>query len=212
MHAILIALLVASAPDSARGDTLAWALRPAATIAPQGDGRGQVLEPSGVAVDAFGRIVVADAAVHRLQRFDADGRWMGESGSLGSDAGQLRRPESVAMLGALTVAVLDRENRRVESYDVFGHRLGTIVDLQSATLTDQTGRIEPIALTADRGGALYVADGDRDRVLVFDATGTLLRTIGGFGARPGSFRGLAGLAARGARCVSSTAAAARSRR
>jgi DNA-binding beta-propeller fold protein YncE len=189
-----------SAPTPAPGrdsvlvaDSLAWRLVPMAVIAPSGDGRGQVIEASGVVADAFGRVVITDAALHRLQRFDAAGRWLGESGSLGSDPGQFRRPGPVVMLGALSVAVLDRENRRVESYDLFGRRLGTVVDLSDAALVDRIGRIEPLTLAADRGGALYVADSERDRVIAFDFSGRYLRTIGGFGARPGSFRGLGGL-------------------
>lgn len=178
-------------------DTLAtlWRLEVAGTLAPHGEGRGQVLEPSGVVADAFGRVVVADAALHRVQRFAPDGRVLGEAGTLGSEPGQLRQPGSVVMLGTLTVAVLDRENRRVESYDSFGRRLGTVVDLQAASLTDAAGRVEPVAMTADRGGALYVADAERDRILAFDFSGRFLRAIGGLGTRPGSFRGLSGLAA-----------------
>ena len=185
----------AARPDSiVAADSLAWRLVPAAVVASSGDGRGQVVEPSGVVADAFGRLVITDAALHRLQRFDPAGRWLGTSGSLGSDPGQLRRPGAVVMLGALAVAVLDRENRRIESYDLFGRRLGTIVDLNDETLLDRVGRIEPVTLAADRGGALYLADSERDRVLAFDFAGQYLRTIGGFGARPGSFRGLGGLA------------------
>jgi sugar lactone lactonase YvrE len=56
------------------------------------------------------------------------------------------------------------------------------------------GRVDPVTMAADKGGALFVADADRDRVLAFDVSGTYRRTIGGFGARPGSFRGLSGLA------------------
>ena len=179
--------------DSSVVSSLPGVLRASAVVVTRGDGRGQALEPAGVAVDAFGRIVVADGALHRLHRFEDDGRWLGESGSLGSDPGQLRRPGSVAMLGALTVAVLDRENRRVEGYDLFGRRLGTIIDLLSSTLSGSLGRVDPAALAADRSQTLYVADVDADRVLVFDGSGRYLRTLGGFGARPGSFRGLAGL-------------------
>lgn len=196
---LILALLavVPTAADSlapAAVDSLPWRLRPVAVVVARGDGRGQALEPSGIAVDAFGRVAVADAALHRLQRFEPDGRWLGESGALGSDPGQLRRPGSLAMLGALTVAVLDRENRRVETYDLFGRRLGTLIDLLDPTLADRLGRVDPVALAADRGGALYLADADRDRVLGFDFSGRFLRTLGGFGARPGSFRGLGGLA------------------
>lgn len=197
---ILLPLLAAGAPvvvsaSAAPAESLAWRWQAAAVVVTRGTERGQVLEPSGVAVDPFGRLVVADAALHRLQRFEPDGRCLGEAGSLGSDPGQLRRPGSVAMLGTLSVAVLDRENRRIEGYDLFGRRLGTIVDLLDPTLADQVGRVDPVALVADRGGALYVADADRDRILAFDFGGRFLRTLGGFGGRPGSFRGLSGIAA-----------------
>jgi sugar lactone lactonase YvrE len=196
---LLLAVLAAgpaavdSAADAAT-DSLSYRLRSVAVVVARGDGRGQTIEPSGLAVDAFGRFVVSDAALHRLQRFGPDGHWLGESGALGSDPGQLRRPGSVAMLGALTVVALDLENRRVEGYDVFGRRLGTLIDLLDPALADQVGRVDPVALAADRGGALYLADADRDRVLAFDFAGRFLRTLGGFGARPGSFRGLSGLA------------------
>ena len=156
---------------------------------------GQVVEPAGVAVDAFGRIWVTDAQLHRMQRFDREGRWLGEAGVLGSDVGQLRRPGSVAPLGAASMAVLDRENRRVLVYDLFGRLQGVRLDLAAATLESQTGRVDPTWLATDRGGALYVADPARERILVFDTSGQLVRSLGSFGPRVGSFRGLRALAA-----------------
>jgi DNA-binding beta-propeller fold protein YncE len=186
----------AAAPASAlvAADSLPFRLRAVSLLVSQGDGRGQAIEPSGVAVDPFGRVVVSDAALHRLQRFEPDGRWLGEAGSLGSDPGQLRRPGSVAMLGTLSIVTLDQENRRIERYDLFGRRLGTLVDLLDPALETQVGRVDPVAIASDRGGALYLADAARDRVLAFDFSGRYQRTIGGYGARPGSFRGLGGLA------------------
>jgi DNA-binding beta-propeller fold protein YncE len=175
------------------GDALRIVARPVATLAVAGSGRGEVLEPSGVIVDAFGRVFLADAALQRIQRYDRDGHWLGEAGTLGNDVGQMRRPGSLAMLGALSVAVLDEENRRVLSYDLFGRLLGVAVDLGSVSLETEAGRVDPIALASDRGGALYVADAERDRILVFDFSGRYHRTIGGLGARPGSFRGLRGV-------------------
>jgi len=196
---LVFSWLAVGAPASgdsvpSRADSLAWRLRPLAVVVSRGDGRGQAIEPSGVAVDGFGRVVVADAALHRLQRFEADGKWLGEAGSLGSDPGQLRRPGSVTLLGTLAIATLDYENRRIERYDLFGRRLGTLVDLLDPALEAQVGRVDPVALAADLGGALYLADADRDRVLAFDFSGRYLRTIGGLGGKPGSFRGLGGLA------------------
>jgi DNA-binding beta-propeller fold protein YncE len=174
-------------------DTLPLRLTPVQTIGIAGAGRAGLAEPSGVTTDAFARIYVTDAAQHRLVRFDARGAWLGEAGALGSDPGDLRQPAGVTRLGALGIAVLDRENRRVVQYDLFGRLVGVLADL--AALEDQIGRVDPVALSADRGGGLFVADADRDRVLVLDFSGVFLRALGGFGSGAGSFRGLAGLAA-----------------
>ncbi len=180
-------------PDPVGADTLALRLRPVQTLGNAGGERAVLVEPSGIAVDAFGRIYVTDASQHRLVRLDARGTWLGEAGALGSDPGDLRRPAGVTAMGSLGVAVLDRENRRVVLYDLFGRLLGVLTDF--AALEDELGRVDPVALTADRGGALYVADADRDRVLVLDFSGRYVRALGGFGPGAGSFRGLAGLGA-----------------
>jgi sugar lactone lactonase YvrE len=158
-------------------------------------GSGPLEQPAGIACDAFGRIYVSDAAHHRLQRYDEKGVWLGEAGALGDGEGRLRRPGAIAPVGTLSMAVLDRENRRIVTYDLFGRLQGTLIDLESAELDGELGRIEPVDLAADRGGNLFVVDAERDRVLVFDHSGHYTRTIGGFGARAGSFRGLLGIAA-----------------
>jgi sugar lactone lactonase YvrE len=185
-----------TARDSTARDSTALPLRGrwVATLAANTVGPGRVVEPSGIATDAFGRVYVSDAALHRVQRYDAQGRWLGESGSLGSGPGELRRPGALAAVGTLSLAVLDRENRRVLSYDLFGRLQGTLIDFEDPALVDALGRTEPIGFGADRGGGLYVAEADRDRLLAFDSSGRFLRTVGGYGARPGSFHGLAGLA------------------
>ena len=45
-------------------------------------------------------------------------------------------------------------------------------------------------MASDRGGAVYIVDVDRDRLLMFDFSGQFIRTIGGYGAKLGSFSGL----------------------
>jgi DNA-binding beta-propeller fold protein YncE len=175
----------------AEGDSLALRLVPVQSLGGAEEGRASLAEPSGVASDAFGRVYVTDAAQHRLVRFDPHGAWLGEAGALGSDPGDLRRPAGVAPVGSLGVGVLDRENRRIVLYDLFGRLVGVLADLTA--LEDQLGRVDPVALAADRGGALYVADADRDRVLVLDFSGRFVRALGGYGTGAGSFRGLVGL-------------------
>lgn len=194
----LVALLVLACIAPTLADEapsrLPLRLRAVEPLAGPGDGRGEVIEPAGLTVDAFGRIYITDAALHRLQRLESDGRWVGEAGALGSDPGQLRRPGDVDLVGALGVAILDRENRRVVTYDLFGRYIGLLVDLEARELYDDVGRVDPVAMAIDRGGALYVADADRDRVLAFDFAGEYLRSLGGFGTREGSFQGISGMA------------------
>ena len=187
------------APESlkvalAAADTLPMHLAPDGQAAATGSGPERLIEPAGVAADAFGRVYVSDAGLHRLVRYDARGAWMDEAGALGNDPGMLRRPGSVAALGSFGVAVLDRENRRIVSYDLNGRLAGTLVDLDDRALSDRLGHVDPVSLAADKGGAMVLADADRDRLLVFDFSGRLIRELGGFGPRPGSFRGISGVA------------------
>src|SRR5262249_21315471 len=88
----------------------------------------------------------------------------------------------------------DRENRRVVAFDLFGRRIGVVLDLADPTLEAQIGRVDPGVLAADRGGALYLSDPARERILCFDASGRYLRALGGYGAKPGQLRGVRGLA------------------
>jgi DNA-binding beta-propeller fold protein YncE len=82
----------------------------------------------------------------------------------------------------------------VLSYDTNDRLQGTLVSFDDPELREALGRIEPRAIAGDRGGALIVVDAERDRLLVFDVHGRHVRTLGGFGEGPGSFRGLAGVA------------------
>jgi sugar lactone lactonase YvrE len=204
---LLAALAVAEAPRAAT-DSVATAaatdsLRaPVATFrfVPEDDlggGKGtreRLHSPSGVTTDDFGRIYVTDAGAHRLARWDEKGAWLDEAGTLGSEVNQFRRPRAVARLGSLGVAVLDAENRRVVVYDLYLHVVGVLAEFGTSEMEAFLGSVTPVALASDRGGAVYVADSDGERVLAFDFGGRLLRAIGGYGEGEGRFRHLGALA------------------
>ena len=122
-----------------------------------GDAAHPMAEPTGVLSDAFGRVWTSDAVMHKLRRFEAAGQPLDETGALGSDGGQFRHPTSLARVGSLGVAVLDVENRRVSAYDHQLRLLGLAVDLAAADLEARLGRVNPVGLASDRGGAFYVA-------------------------------------------------------
>ena len=182
----------APARDSVAGVARGWRLRELAPI--EGDGAQPLAEPAGVLSDAFGLIWVSDASLHKIRRWRADGVPLDETGALGSDPAQFRRPGALARVGSLGVAVLDVENRRVSTYDHNLRLLSGAVDLTATDLEGRVGTVRPLSLASDRGGALYVVDSERDRILVFDYAGAFQREIGGYGGRSGGFIGLTGVA------------------
>src|SRR5436309_7460017 len=105
-------------------DTFAFELRRAGGFEHLSGGPSRPVEPAGLAFDSFGRIYVTDAALRRLVRFAADGRFLGETGALGDDVAGLRRPGAVTTAGVLQMAVLDEENHRIVTYDLLGHVQG----------------------------------------------------------------------------------------
>src|SRR6185369_13461390 len=98
-----------------------YVLTPAGGFARLSADPARPVEPAGLAFDSFGRVHVSDASLRRLVRYAADGRVLGETGTLGDDVNALRRPGSVAAAGVLQVAVLDEEQRRIVAYDLQGH-------------------------------------------------------------------------------------------
>ena len=193
VHVLAMALTLALVPAAQAAGSPPLQFQPGAVYgAPEG--AAPIGELAGVATDALGHVWATDGAGHRLVRWDAEGRWLGESGALGSEVNQFRHPGSLARLGSFGIAVLDAENRRVVVFDLLARRADLAVALDDPALESLAGRIDPVALAADRGGALYVADADRDRILVVDFAGHYQRTIGGHGVAPGTFPGRVALA------------------
>jgi len=83
----------------------------------------------------------------------------------------------------------------VSTYDHHLRLIGAAVELASQELEARIGLVRPVALASDRGGALYVADAERDRVLVFDYSGRVSSASwAATAAASGGFAGLAGIA------------------
>lgn len=184
----------ASMPDSLKAPVAAFRFVADEDLGGGKGARERLNAPSGVATDDFGRIYVTDAGAHRLARWDENGDWLDEAGTLGSEVNQFRRPRAVARLGSLGVAVLDAENRRVVVYDLYLHVVGVLAEFGTPEKEAFLGSVTPVALASDRGGAVYVADSDGERVLAFDFGGRFLRAIGGYGEAEGRFRHLGAIA------------------
>ncbi|MEO6462232.1 MAG: NHL repeat-containing protein, partial [Candidatus Eisenbacteria bacterium] len=159
-----------------------------------GVGAGQLSGPEAVAVDARGRILVADTGNHRIVRFDSSGTYLDQFGGFGHDENRFDRPTGVYTGGALGIWVLDRGNARVLKFDLEGRPIGIVVDLRADALRERLGVVEPGGFSTDAGGQIVLADLAEDRVIEFDPLGAVISIRGEFGAQPGRFADPSGVA------------------
>jgi DNA-binding beta-propeller fold protein YncE len=123
---------------------------------------GQFIRPSGVAVEAGGNILVADAANHRIQRFSPDGKFLAAWGRLGrgGGGGELHYPYDVAALSDGSFVVAENYNHRLQRFSADGQPLG---------ICGGPGRepgqfSRPWCLAAAGGGVVYVSDTMNHRI------------------------------------------------
>jgi sugar lactone lactonase YvrE len=167
---------------------------------------GQFSGASAVAVDNGSHVYVADTNNHRVQRFDADGRFERELG-----AGVLVAPTGVAADERGNVFVADTDAHRVVHFDHNGtvlHQWGDAATLPGPTgiAVDRAGSVfvtgafgelrrytpdghllaswgggllDPRSLAVAPDGSVYVADGTQLIVQPFAPSGQPLARLGG---------------------------------
>ncbi|MCY9660988.1 cadherin-like beta sandwich domain-containing protein [Paenibacillus chondroitinus] len=125
----------------------------------------------GVAVDASGKIYVADLGNHRVQIYNSDEslyKTLGVKGVLGSDNSHFNSPRAVEVERTTgDIYVLDSTNNRVQVFDSQGNWLRTIALPPNASKTPI-----PEAMTLDGNGHLFVSDQNINIVYRFDLDGT----------------------------------------
>jgi DNA-binding beta-propeller fold protein YncE len=79
-------------------------------------GDGRLGGPGNLAIDAAGRLIVADTVSHRVLVFDGSGQFLAVCGGQRSEPGQFRNPTGVAVDGAGHVYVADILNARIQKF------------------------------------------------------------------------------------------------
>lgn len=142
-----------------------------------GTGDGEFQEPWGVTVAPNGDVYVADTWNHRVQKFDASGRFLAKWGDFAdtkgqrdADPGKFWGPRAVAIGPDNNVYVTDTGNKRVQVFDPNGRFLRALGGEGTAP-----GQFrEPVGLAFDGAGNLYVADTWNQRIQKLDTTGRQL--------------------------------------
>jgi len=138
-----------------------WAL--VRRLGARGEGPGTFNFPTHAAVDAQGRLYVADSLNHRIQRFDADGKLLGAFGQAGDGTGDFAKAKGVAVDsdGHLYVAdslydvvqIFDRDGRFLLSFGGSGQEGGSLW--------------LPTGIFIDAEDRIYVADSGNARIQVY---------------------------------------------
>ena len=128
---------------------------------------GTFNEPWGVAVGPDGSVYVSDTWNGRVQKFDANGKFIKMWGAFGqSDATNqnvLYGPRGIAVDAKGRVYIADTGNKRIVVYDADGNYYTSI-----GAEGFEVGKFsEPVDVTLDKDGNVYVTDTWNQRVQVF---------------------------------------------
>jgi len=148
-------------------------------------GEGTLQRPVGIAMEpgAAGRIFVADAGLHQVLIFSADGKLDALLGSRGAGPGQFNYPTYLAFDPAGTLYVSDSLNFRIQAFD-----RNLKPTLQFGKKGDMPGYFaQPKGIATDSEGHVYVIDSQFENVQLFDAQGRVLMDFGEEGGKPGQF-------------------------
>jgi DNA-binding beta-propeller fold protein YncE len=141
--------------------------------------------PSDVALEASGRVYVADQWHGRVQIFNSDGSYYATLG-LGTGNYEFSDPVGLTIAANGYIYVADAWRNRVQVFDASRNYVATlgVTDVSGSDTAHFNG---PQDVAVDSSGQIYVAESNNHRVQVFDASRVYLRTMGVTGECNGSF-------------------------
>ena len=153
-------------------------------------GDGQFALPQGIALDSAGNVYVADFGNARIQKFDANGKFLTKWGSLGAGEGQFHEPRGIAVDSRGNVYVVDSGNHRVQKFSPAGAFLA-----KWGIPGNEDGQFFlPFGIAIDSQSNVYVADALNHRIQKFAAGGKFLTQWGRLGKEDGLFNAPTGIA------------------
>ena len=140
----------------------------------EGDGPGQFMYPTGLAVAPDGTLYVSEFGGNdRIQVFSPEGRRLRTWGKYGEGPGEFRRPQGIALAGDLLYVA-----------DAAGHRI-QVFSTEGKYLREWGGVRYPYGLSVDASGSVLVAEYGAHKISKFAPDGRPLGTAGGAGSGPG---------------------------
>ena len=151
------------------------------TFGHYGEEDGELMWPTGVAVDSEDQVFVTDEYLHRVTAFTPDGNFLYCWGTHGAAPGELNGPAGLAFDGDDNLYISDHQNDRVQKFTKDGQHL-----LSFGSTGAGEGQFDlPWGLTVAPDGDVYVADWRNDRIQRFSPDGELRRAYGSSGRGEG---------------------------
>ncbi len=133
-------------------------------------------KPTDVAFGPNGEFFVSDGYGNsRVLKFSPNGGFIKTWGTSGTRGGEFNLPHSIIVDAKNRVLVGDRENSRIQVFDLDGKPLAI------------WRGYAPYGLAFDPSGNLFVADGKANKVNLLDAAGKVKKSWGRKGPKPGQF-------------------------
>ena len=154
-------------------------------------GNDKLDNPADVAVDAAGRVYVADQWHGRIQIFNPDGSYYATLDNGGTAENQVGCPTGVTLAPNGYLYVTDPCSQRVQ---IFDHNLLYLASMgtRGEAGSDNAHFNEPQDIAVDSRGVIYVSDRNNHRVQVFNASRAYVRTIGEAGVEGNDLGHLSG--------------------
>lgn len=149
-----------------------------------GAGPGQFNHPFGIAIDASDFVYVADQQNERVQKFTANGDYVGEW-TIPSGGPEPSDPTGICVAPNGDILVTEHHRHVVSRWTSGGSKIGEIGLLPGS---DDPGHfVYPVGVATDPAGNIYVGDSGNNRIQKFASDGTFLAQWGVNGSGPGEF-------------------------
>ena len=148
-----------------------------------GEGYGQFIWPSAIAVDRDDNIYISDEYTNRINIFDKTGKSITHWGEPGDKIGHFRGPSGMAFDSDDNLYIADHGNHRIQKFTKDGEYL-----THFSSKGSKDGQLElPWGLSLDKLNNVYVANWRNDRIEKFSPEGIFLRYFGSSGNGDGQF-------------------------
>ncbi len=146
-----------------------------------GDGDGEYIWPTGLALDGKENVYITDEWMNRITVTDKEGTFLRSWGSTGDGDGEFNAPSGIAIDAEENLYIVDSRNHRIQKMTKDGRFLAKFGKFGSGP-----GELNaPWGIALDHDGNVYVADHKNDRVQKFSADGEYLASFGSSGTGRG---------------------------